>query len=406
MANAFDSKWRSPLMMLMLMQAGMQFAFAAWWVLIKNFAVDEIGFNGFEVGIQETIREIPGFLAFLAIYLLLFMKERTLALGSLAVLGLGVAITGVFDTTYGLLVTTFIMSVGFHYYETCNQSLSLQWLPKKTAPHQMGQILAAGALAQLIAYGLILILWRLFEIDFQTLFLLSGGSSLIILAFVFFWFPEFKIGAPQRRQIVLRRRYWLFYALTFMSGARRQIFIVFAALMMVEKFDYDVHHVASLFLINGIVNMVLAPKIGKLIIRIGERRTLMLEYIGLIGVFTTYAFVTSAELAAVLYVIDHAFFAMAIAIKTYFQKIADPTDIAPTAGVAFTINHIAAVFMPVMFGLIWLYSPTAVFLAGAAIAFISLILSCLVPRDPHANNEVTWPFLKGLGQKNLASPAQ
>lgn len=403
MAGEQQNRWRSPLMMLMLMQAGMQFAFAAWWVLIKNFTVDEIGFSGFEIGIQETIREIPGFLAFLAIYLLLFMKERTLALGSLALLALGVAVTGMFQSTYGILVTTFIMSVGFHYYETCNQSLSLQWLPKKTAPHQMGQIVAAGALAQLIAYGLILILWQTFNLAFQTLFLMSGAASLLILAFVVLWFPEFTIGPPQRRQLVLRKRYWLYYALTFMSGARRQIFVVFAALMMVEKFDYDVHHVASLFLINGVVNMVLAPKIGKLIVGIGERKALMLEYIGLIGVFTTYAFVTSAELAAVLYVIDHAFFAMAIAIKTYFQKIADPTDIAPTAGVAFTINHIAAVSMPILFGLIWLYSPTAVFLAGSAMAAISLILAFLVPRDPHKGNELTWTQFQREGQKPYAT---
>lgn len=313
------------------------------------------------------------------------------------------AVTGMFQSTYGILVTTFIMSVGFHYYETCNQSLSLQWLPKKTAPHQMGQIVAAGALAQLIAYGLILILWQTFNLAFQTLFLMSGAASLLILAFVVLWFPEFTIGPPQRRQLVLRKRYWLYYALTFMSGARRQIFVVFAALMMVEKFDYDVHHVASLFLINGVVNMVLAPKIGKLIVGIGERKALMLEYIGLIGVFTTYAFVTSAELAAVLYVIDHAFFAMAIAIKTYFQKIADPTDIAPTAGVAFTINHIAAVSMPILFGLIWLYSPTAVFLAGSAMAAISLILAFLVPRDPHKGNELTWTQFQREGQKPYAT---
>lgn len=406
MHDIFESRWRSPLMMLMLMQAGMQFAFAAWWVLIKNFAVDEIGFSGWEIGIQETIREIPGFLAFLAIYLLIFMKERTLALLSLALLGVGVAITGVFDSAYGLFATTFIMSAGFHYYETCNQSLSMQWLPKKTAPHQMGQIVAAGAFAQLIAYGLVFIVWQTFHLSFTTVFLLSGVISLIILGFVVLWFPKYEIGTPQRRQLILRKRYWLYYALTFMGGARRQIFIVFAALMMVEKFDYDVHHVASLFLINGVINMILAPKIGKLIGRIGERKTLMLEYVGLIGVFTSYAFVTSAELAAALYVVDHAFFAMAIAIKTYFQKIADPADIAPTAGVAFTINHIAAVCMPVVFGFIWLISPSAVFLAGAGMAAVSLMLAFLVPRDPHEGNETTLVMPKGDNAKPFPAPAE
>ncbi|MEE4235398.1 MAG: MFS transporter, partial [Anderseniella sp.] len=128
-------------------------------------------------------------------------------------------------------------------------------------------------------------------------------------------------------------------------------------------------------------------KIGNLIIRIGERRVLILEYIGLIGVFMAYAFVNNPWIAAGLYLIDHAFFAMAIAMKTYFQKIADPADIAPTAGVAFTINHIAAVFIPVLFGLMWLKHPSWVFMAGAAMACVSLLLSLLIPRDPREGNE-------------------
>ena len=96
----------------------------------------------------------------------------------------------------------------------------------------------------------------------------------------------------------------------------------------------------------------------------------------------------SAEWAAALYVIDHLFFALALAIKTYLQKIADPADMASTAGVSFTINHIAAVFIPVSFGLIWLVSPSAVFYIGAAMAVVSFILSLNIPAKPEEGNEV------------------
>jgi MFS family permease len=188
---------------------------------------------------------------------------------------------------------------------------------------------------------------------------------------------------------VLRQRYWLYYLLTFMAGARRQIFTVFASLLMVTRFGYEVHEIAALFLINCLFSMVLAPRVGALIIRFGERRALIFEYAGLIGVFTAYAVVANAWLAAGLYVVDHAFFALAIAIRTYFQKIADPADIAPTSGVSFTINHVAAVGIPVVFGLIWLWSPAVVFLAGAGMAVVSLLLALLVPRDPQAGQETT-----------------
>ena len=166
--------------------------------------------------------------------------------------------------------------------------------------------------------------------------------------------------------------------------------MVFAAFLMVERFGFKLHEVAGVAIANGILTIVLAPMIGKWIVRFGERRILTLEYIGLIGVFIAYAFVSNWWVAIALYLIDHAFFSMAIAMKTYFQKIADPADIAPTAGVAFTINHIAAVFIPVLFGVLWLYSPAAVFLAGAGMAFLSLLLAQIVPRVPDEGNEFSW----------------
>ena len=114
---------------------------------------------------------------------------------------------------------------------------------------------------------------------------------------------------------------------------------------------------------------------------------------GLVLIFVAYAFVDSVVLAVALYLLDHVFFALAIAIKTYFQKIADPADIAPTAGVAFSINHVAAVILPVVFGFLWLISPAAVFLAGAAMASVSLVLARMVPPRPEEGNE-TLPLFR------------
>ena len=385
--SPINSSWRTPFVMLMLMSAAMQLSFASWWTLLNNFAVNEVGFTGREIGIQQSIREIPGFLAFTAIFVLLILKEQTFALLALLALGIGVAITGLMPSVWGLYFTTIIMSLGFHYYETINQSLSLQWLPKDKAPAMMGRILSVAAIAQLIAYGIIFITWKTFHLSFEMVFGIAGALTIVMVVFLWLAFPQFEAPHPQRKQIVLRKRYWLYYALTFMGGARRQIFTVFAGFMMVEKFGYDVHEVSALFLINCLFNMFFAPHIGKFIGRFGERRMLTIEYIGLILVFVAYAFVNNPWIAAALYVIDHAFFAMAIAMKTYFQKIADPADMAPTAGVAFTINHIAAVFIPALFGLIWLVSPAAVFLIGAGMAGISLVLARLVPRDPEEGRE-------------------
>jgi len=229
-----------------------------------------------------------------------------------------------------------------------------------------------------------------FDLDFRGTYLLGGGLTLVLVLVAWLAFPRFPQRVPQHRHLVLRSRYWLYYLLTFLSGARRQIFVVFAGFLLVEKFAFDVRAIAALFLVNGALSMVLAPQVGRLVAHWGERRALIFEYAGLILVFSGYALVESGTVAAGLYVVDHLFFALAIAIKTYFQKIADPADIASTAGVGFTINHIAAVVIPAAFGALWLVSPAAVFFAGAAMAGLSLMCAMNVPRDPESGREVVW----------------
>jgi len=203
-------------MALALMAVAVQLSFAAWYTLAKNFAVDGVGMTGAEVGLQETIREIPGFLAFLVIYVLLIMREQTLALISLALLAVGVGVTGYFPNVWAFYLTTFLMSVGYHYFETVNQSLQLQWLPKHDAPRQLGRLIAVAAGAQLAVYGLIALIWKTFALSFEAAFALFGVLTLAIVFYLARAFPYFKEETPQHKHLVVRKRYWLYYALTFM----------------------------------------------------------------------------------------------------------------------------------------------------------------------------------------------
>jgi len=202
---------------------------------------------------------------------------------------------------------------------------------------------------------------------------------------------------------VLKRRYWLYYALQFASGARRQIFVVFAGFMMVERFGFEVHELTSLYLATLLLNMICAPLMGRAVQVFGERRALVFEYTGLVGVFLAYGglyyFGWGVAIAAALYILDHIFFALAFAMKTYFQKIADPEDMAPTAAVAFTINHIAAVFLPALLGYLWVTSPMGVFLLAASMAAGSLVLALLIPRHPEPGQETVF-------SRPLAAPAE
>ena len=398
--------YHKPHILLMITAAAMPISFVSWSTLINNFAVEQAAFTGREIGILQSLREVPGFLSFLVVYLLLFIREQLLSLIALGLLGVGTAMTGYYPSIIGLYITTVIASIGFHYYETCHQSLAMQWLDKKTAPAMLGRIYGVASIAQvatlLAIFLMVIVLTPGFDISmlvfgeavpsslgsYQIMYVVFGVITCGLALVGYMYFPIFQIGSNQNKSIIIRSRYWLYYALIFMSGARRQIFVVFAGFLMVEKFGYSIGQIAFLFLINAVMNIWLAPLVGRMINNIGERRSLIIEYVGLIGVFTAYAFVSNATIAAVLYIIDHLFFALAIAIKTYFQKIADPADFAGTSSVAFTINHIVAVFLPAVFGLIWLYSPPLVFMTGAGLAAVSLLLAFNVPHHPDQGNEV------------------
>lgn len=383
--NFFNSKEA----LLYIMSISMVFAFSAWMSLLNNFVVEAASFDGSQIGILQSLREIPGFLAFTVVLVLFLINQQKLAYLSIITLGIGVLLTGFYPNAIGLYITTVVMSIGFHYLETLNQSLSLQWLSKDKAPIILGKITAAKSATSLLVFVLIYLMMKLYSIEYKYVYLFFGGVTFLVGILAWIMFKKFDDEVVQEKKITLKKEYWLFYVLTFFAGARRQIFIVFAGFLLVEKFGVDVHNMVALLFINSLLNMYFAPKIGKFITKFGESITLKFEYIGLMLVFVSYAFVENLYFAYFLFILDHVLFSMAIALKTYFQKIADPKDIASASAVSFTINHIAAVFLPALLGILWLYSNSLVFIVGACIAFLSLSLSFLIPRNPIRGYETT-----------------
>jgi hypothetical protein len=355
---------------LLVLTVASAFGLQGWRTLFNNFAVEVVGLDGGQVGIIQSVREIPGFLALLAVYFLLVMREHRLSALSILFLGIGVGMTGMLPTMGGLVVTTLIMSVGFHYYETTNQSLTLQYFDQGAAPVVFGRQRSYAA-ATNIAVGLTIYALA-YALSYTAMYLLMGFALCGIALWGFLQNPARSNLPMQRKQMILRKRYGLFYFLTFLSGARRQIFMAFAVFLMVERFGFTVREITLLFIANNGINYYLSPMIGKAIVRYGERRVLSLEYASMILIFLAYAWVQSKWMVAALYVLDHIFFNFAIAIRTYFQKVADPRDIAPSMAVGFTINHIAAVALPVIGGLLWMVDYRIPFVGGAALAMVSL----------------------------------
>lgn len=347
--------------------------FQIWRGVFTNFAVQGAGISAPQMGMIQGLREVPGLLAVGVILLLRLLPEHRLALAATASMGLGIAMTGFFPSYSGLLITTLIMSTGFHYFETVAQSLALQHVPPDRLPLFLGQLGSWTGLAGLLGLGLAFLLsGRLNERQLM----LAGGLLLLAGTLVagLRW-PSFRERVPQHKRMILRKRYRLYYALTFLAGARRQIFVAFAVFLMVERFGFTVKEITGLYLLNSLVTLLAAPQIGRLVGRLGERFVVLLEYSSLILVFWGYTVADSRWLLALLFVSDQLLFLMSMAIRTWFQKIADPADVAPSMAAGFTINHIAAVVIPPLGGLMWALDYRLTFYLGMLLACGSLVLA-------------------------------
>jgi len=374
-------KYNNRIVLLYVLAAASPLAFGVWMVLLNNFVVEVAHFNGEHIGFLQSIREIPGLLSFTVVFWLLLFKQQVATYLFLILLGVGVFLTGLFPSTIGLYITTIVMSFGFHYGEVLYSSLSLQWLKKSEAPAILGKQISLRAFISIFVMLLIFLLIKVYHVEYKYIYMIFGGLSIALVLFAWIFFDQFENFEIQEKKLFLRKKYWLYYLLTFLAGARRQIFIVFAAFLLVEKFGFSIDKMIMIYLVNKIISMISAPIVGKLVTRFGEKLSLRIEYISLMIIFSLYGIVKDPNIAILLFIFDHILFSMAIALKTYFQKIADPKDITATGGVSFAINHIAAIFLPAILGLLWLKSYSLVFFIGTFIALLSFVLTFFIPNE-------------------------
>jgi MFS family permease len=367
------------------------FGFNVWQAVFNNFAVEEIGVSASQIGIIQSLRELPGLMGFVLGFLALWLSEMRIMGLSVLLMGLGMVVTGWADGLGILVLGTMVMSIGFHFYYPSNNSVVLMGVGKEEAPRMLGRLGSVSSFAAVIGT---LVIWifvegvRLGSLSIPpwgyrtTLFV--TGSVVIVGSFIALRNGRRHGAQRQKRKVVFRREYWLYYLLTFMMGSRRHIFTTFAIFMLVQVYGISVRETALLFLVNNLISTYAAAQLGKLVTRFGERKMLTFNFLGLIGVFLGYAYVPYLPVLYALFVLDHIFFGFNLAIESYFQKIAySPQEITSNVSMAQTINHISALVVPVLGGILWeQIAPSATFLAGVGIAVISLGLVQFIHTKP------------------------
>jgi hypothetical protein len=82
----------------------------------------------------------------------------------------------------------------------------------------LGKLVAAGSAASFVAYGLIVVVWTQLGASYQLIYLLGGLTTAAVAVWCWFAFPQFVAPVPQRKTMVVRRRYWLYYLLQVLAS--------------------------------------------------------------------------------------------------------------------------------------------------------------------------------------------
>lgn len=366
------------------------FGFNIWRAVFNNFAVEVIGVRADQMGFIQSVREIPGLMGFLMGFLVLWLSEMRVMGLSVALMGVGLVLTGWSDTLSMLMMSTMIMSIGFHFFYPSNSSVVLMSEAKENAPKVLGRLRSISSFAAVVGT---LVVWLFIEgaslgpiqipaWGYRTTLYVAGGL-VIAGSLVTIRDGRGSKRTFKRRKVVFRKRYWLYYTLTFLMGSRRHIFSTFAIFLLVEVYGIGVRQTALLYLVNNLVSTYAAAQLGRLVARWGERRVLTINFVGLVGVFLGYAYVPYLPVLYGLFVLDHVFFGFNLAVDSYFQKIAlSVEEITSNVSMAQTINHVSALVVPVLGGILWTqFSPAATFLAGVMIAAISIVFVQLIRTD-------------------------
>ena len=372
-----DPSLRRNIVLFVLAICAQGIAIQVHFAIFNNFAVEKIGLAPEELGILESIREIPGFLAAPMVGLLVGLAEPRVAAFSLMIFGAGYFAYGYTETVPTLIAFSFLWSIGFHVWMPTAASMALGL----AAPGAQGRVL--GRMQSLAAFsgviGILCVFWTADTFSFSGIYQMIGLAA--ILGAIPLFFMDTNLGHRSPVRLVLKRKYALFYGLEFLAGCRRQIFVTFALFALVKTFGVDVTTIITLSLINSCANICMAPFVGKLIDRFGERSVLTVNFAALTLIFVGYGAVKNVNVLFVLYVVDNLFMLFTLSLSTYIGRIAAPEELRASLSMGITMNHVAAVLMPLVGGFLWSYlGYSAVFYLGAGIAAATLVLARRLPR--------------------------
>jgi len=349
----------------------------------NNFLNDVYHLSAESRGVVEFPRELPGVFIMVVLGLLAFIGDIRLAALGMVAAALGMLGMGLFSPTFAMmLLWMMVLSLGTHIFIPLAPGIGMNLSQKERYGARLGQYNACSLAATIAGYGIVWVGFQYLGLSYGMAFVIAAAFYLLAAFFLGMMTPQ----KPKTRKVkfILRRKYSLFYILSVVNGARKQIFLTFAPWVLIQVFHMEPPVFAVLGIVVSAVSILTRTLIGNAIDRKGERFVLSGAAVLLIVICLGYAFAADflpASVAVIViaacYVIDNSMSAVDMARSTYMRKIAvDPEDVTPTLSAGTSFDHVIAMSIPLLGGILWAkLGYQAVFLAAAGIAVINFLLS-------------------------------
>jgi len=367
----------------------------------NNFINESFSLSGFQRSFLELPRELPGFLVVFVSAALWFLSSRRLGGFALLLCVAGALLIGFLPTGYvGMTLCLFLYSMGSHLFIPVSASIGMELAHEGQTGRRLGQLNAIRNFAAILGSFLVFLGFRFLGFTFKHTFALTAIGLGIAAILMFSMKPD----AVKKPGIFLKlhKEYRLYYILSILTGARKQIFVTFGPWVIVSIFKQPTQTIATLLTIGGIIGILFQPFLGRAIDKFGEKVILRAEAVVLVVVCLGYGFSkflfadhTAFLLVCVFYLLDQMLFSVNMARSMYLKKIAlDESHVQPTLTAGLTIDHIFSIGVALLGGVIWnSFGFQYVFLLGVVIAVLSFIAAGMVSVQKHGKHLPDVPSL-------------
>ena len=360
---------------------------------LSNRLYEDLDFTVMQRSMLEAPRELPGFLAVVIIGMLNSFGDIRIAAFANMIGGIGLIFFGMVPNDFSLvLITLVIYSTGQHIYLPLSNTIAMTFAKGDHFGRRLGQVQSLGSISIIITSALLFALYKLFHVSYQAVFFIAGIAML--LAGVLFLAMD-KSGNRGRvvakERFVFRKEFKLFYILSVINGARKQITITFVPWLLIDTFSQPVTTITALFFVVCCISIFFKPWFGNLIDKKGERYALRLEALIMFAACLGFAFAKmlfspgiALAVVCVCYVIDKLMWSASMARATYVRKLSkDPADVARTLATGQSMDHVVSMLIPLLAGYAW-YSNGSngyiyVFLGALVVSWINFVAAGKIP---------------------------